>query len=140
MGEERILAPGDTWKFGGQEYTVRQPDGASPMYWLQPTNPEVPGMIWLAQGESEGFEVGLPGSAWSLGGLEHVVGVSALDTGLRIECKGGVRRSEGEGDFGGAQPYQEANWKGATRQSFWNSVHQGPGAPLFITLDPLTAV
>ncbi|MFT4647970.1 MAG: hypothetical protein ACI9X4_001185 [Glaciecola sp.] len=140
VGADRILIPGELWIFAGQEYMVRQPDPASPLLWLQATSPEIPDFLLLAEGSSEGFDIGPPGCALELEGVEHAVACSALESGLRIACEGGVRHSSGDGEFGGARPFQDAPWAISGQQMFWNAARPGSAAPLFITLEPLTRV
>ncbi|MCA9001164.1 MAG: hypothetical protein KDB61_04520 [Planctomycetes bacterium] len=135
--EDRELLPGDTWGAAGRKYTLLAPDPGSPMHCWKPMGFEAPGVIWMAPGEWEGFSIGRLGTDWSLGGLPHPVELTALDGGLRIACEGGVRKAVGDGEFGGAEPYQLADWTCTQRQSFWNAARPGSGPPLFVTLDPL---
>lgn len=136
MGEARVLSPGEQWTLAGQTYTILQPDAASPLLWLKSQSEDVPGLLLVAEGAGEGFELGLPGGAWELEGVRHAVAFSALESGLRIACEGGVRYSKADGEFDGARPFQEASWSGGGKEMFWNSARAGSGAPLFITLEP----
>ncbi len=137
MGEPHTLEPGGDWTLGARTYRIEQPDPASPLLCLRAKDSEAPSILLLAEGVGEGFDLGLPGCAWEMEGIQHAVLVEAHECGLRIACEGGVRHSEGDGEFDGARPFQEAPWGMGSRQMFWNSARAGSGAPFFITLDPM---